>query len=336
MSIDPIAILSAAGAGPREAAADFLLAADHFMSRGEDHLAASALDRAYGLDPEDATCAKQRELLLNRLAVVEHGITFRYIPAGSFMMGSADGDPDERPIHVRRLDAYWIADIPTTWARYCELRGWAAPPQGFPHQTEAETWERNEQFRLANENKIRRQYCTDFTPNAKTFPEIPFDAKPMVAVARQFPLTLGKKLSTQKIHYGLPTEAEWEKAARGGLIDRRYSWGDAPPSPERCDFDHFGRFEIEDPRAFPPNGYGLHGMCGGVSEWTADVYDALAYHRAKSGDLDPAKAVEGSQFVLRGGSWSDCAAAITVSFRASGNDGETPTIGFRLVRRAAR
>ena len=172
----------------------------------------------------------------------------------------------------------------------------------------------------------------------------------MVAVAWQDAEELAAHLSTDKVRYSLPTEAQWEKAARGGLISQPYSWGAEPPDPERCDFDHFGDFTLGDPRAFPANGYGLHGMCGGVWEWTADWYDALAYHhRISQGHRDDSpgrRAAESEsetlQRVLRGGSFTDCAAAVTVSFRmsrsstswrsAAWSQSICPNIGFRLCR----
>ncbi|MCA9687407.1 MAG: SUMF1/EgtB/PvdO family nonheme iron enzyme, partial [Myxococcales bacterium] len=114
------------------------------------------------------------------------------------------------------------------------------------------------------------------------------------------------------------------------------------PDRSRCDFDHFGDFVIADPRSLPPNGYGLHGMAGGVWEWTSTIYDALGYHRP---GVEPDLSILGEdppQRVLRGGSWSDSAAAVTVSFRHAlvgeswrrgWTDAFNPNVGFRLVRR---
>jgi formylglycine-generating enzyme required for sulfatase activity len=91
---------------------------------------------------------------------------------------------------------------------------------------------------------------------------------------------------------------------------------------------------------FPPNSYGLYAMSGGIWEWTSDWYDALYY--GESPRFNPTGVSNGQEKVLRGGSWSDCAEAITVSFRMSrqANDwrkeswGEhlAPNIGFRLCR----
>jgi formylglycine-generating enzyme required for sulfatase activity len=165
----------------------------------------------------------------------------------------------------------------------------------------------------------------------------------MVAVSWQAALELAAKISTNEIRYSLPTEAQWEKAARGGLIGARRAWGDAAPAADNCDFDRFREFSIRPMKTFAPNGYSLYAMNGGVWEWTGDWYDRDYYR--ESPDTDPAGPARGEQKVLRGGSWSDCADVITVTFRMSHGsrswrDGEwgdhlAPNIGFRLCRMAA-
>jgi formylglycine-generating enzyme required for sulfatase activity len=93
-------------------------------------------------------------------------------------------------------------------------------------------------------------------------------------------------------------------------------------------------------KTFPPNSYGLYAMNGGVWEWTRDWYDRDYYRTAPA--TDPEGPPAGKEIVLRGGSWADCAEAVTVSFRMSCPVGNweksrwgayrTPTIGFRLCR----
>src|SRR5262245_2516352 len=73
--------------------------ADELGSAGDLHGAATALDRAFGLHPANPMIRQKRQELLDHLAVKEHGLVFRYIPAGTFLMGSTEGDPDEQPVH---------------------------------------------------------------------------------------------------------------------------------------------------------------------------------------------------------------------------------------------
>lgn len=364
--IDPETILE--HCKPDEDPAEALVIADYFLERENFHMATSALDRAWGLDPSDQLVSKNRQFRLDQLSLVEHGIRFRYVPAGTFLMGSVSGEPDELPVHPKRTGAFWMSETPITWAKYCELMGWSAPPEGLPQREPSETEDFDrELFNISVDNRVRLQYCETYTLEAqdwhahqpddvwssgKTSAEIfgevdrsdldeepDYSIKPMVALSWTQAADLGSKLSSEnkKVTYRLPTEAEWEKAARGGLIGKRYSWGNEPPERTRCDFDHFGGFFIDNPKRFPTNGYGLYGMCGGVWEWTSDNYDALAYDPNRP----PIQKGQELQKVIRGGSWSDCAEAITVSFRNSERGGGTdaqrwggycPNIGFRLCR----
>jgi formylglycine-generating enzyme len=360
-------------------AQEYLAMARELAEQGDLRLAATAYDRAYGLAPDDPAIATERGTLLDWLAVVEHGLTFRYVPAGSFLMGYDGGDPDERPVHVVELGDYWLSDTPISWASYCDLMGWEPAPLGYPkkemEREEAEwqkRWKQKQPFdpktikfgppsrmiSLNMMNRIRLQYCEDGTLRARDWhvhmpergwgkperedPDQPwgYSLKPMVAVGWPEAEELAAHLSTERVAYRLPTEAEWEKAARGGMIDRRYPWGDEPPTPNRCDFGHFDRAAIQPTRRFPPNGYGLYAMSGGVWEWTRDWYDAAYY--AGSVPVNPTGPETGTEKVIRGGSWADCGEVLCVSFRASylaatsvderHGMSPTPNIGFRLCR----
>lgn len=312
--------------------------ADAAIEADDRPLAAAALDRAFGLDPSNEWVRKARAAVLDELAVTEHGMTFRYVPTGTFQMGSRSGDVDERPVHARQLAAFWVADVPMTWPRYCSLMDWTPPPQSYPGgEAERRATAHRQQTGLYLENRIRAMYC-GLRGLEDMHPLGDFDQKPMVAVSWQAAAEVAKRISSPSVRYGLPSEAQWERAARGGLIGKRYPWGDEQPDPARCDCDHFGEFVIRPSRSLPPNAYGLYAMCGGVSEWTRDAYDALAYHP----NCPPVPAGETPAYVLRGGSFADCPEAVTVSFRASSPSNHwsaegrafhnTPTFGFRLAR----
>jgi len=104
----------------------------------------------------------------------------------------------------------------------------------------------------------------------------------------------------------LPTEAEWERACRGGLEGKSYPWGDEPPS-GRCNFAPNGQKEKDGygftapVGSFAPNNYGLYDMAGNVWEWCSDFYDKTYYTR--SPEKNPAGPDSGYSRVLRGGSW---------------------------------
>lgn len=142
------------------------------------------------------------------------------------------------------------------------------------------------------------------------------DAQPVVAVsrddARSYCAWVGKRL---------PSEAEWEKAARGGLVGVQFSWGDQWPPPLRAgNFaeesfkqtfleDRFPAFSgYRDGAVFPtsvgsfdPNGYGLYDMIGNVSEWVEDAYGAHYYR--ESARANPKGPATGEVAVTRGASW---------------------------------
>jgi formylglycine-generating enzyme len=155
----------------------------------------------------------------------------------------------------------------------------------------------------------------------------------------------------------LPTEAEWEFAARGGLDGKPYTWGDQPPTDARTlaniwqgEFPHSntakdGFTRTSPVKSFPPNGYGLYDMAGNVWEWCADWFDRDLYRRrAGSGvtdnpagpevSSDPTRPFERLR-VERGGSFL-CNDSYCSRYRPSARHGNSPDtgmshLGFRCV-----
>src|SRR4051812_37408498 len=83
--------------------------------------AAAVWDRAFGIVPEIVAIRQRRQELLARLAVVEHGIRFRYVSGGPFLMGGNDGEDDERPWHPVWLKPFRMTETPLSWETFCRL-----------------------------------------------------------------------------------------------------------------------------------------------------------------------------------------------------------------------
>jgi formylglycine-generating enzyme required for sulfatase activity len=204
------------------------------------------------------------------------------IPEGWFLMGSEAGQDNERPVHRVWVDAFELGVRQVTNAEYnCFLE---ATKHRKPLHWEDPLFSHPEQ--------------------------------PVVAVSWFAAAAYCEWLSRMTgEHYRLPTEAEWERAARGGLEGKLYSWGDETPESLP---DYAARWKTgpEPVARYAPSAFGLYNIGDNVHEWCADWYSPAYY--AVSPERNPLGPEEGSRRTSRGGSWrhyikvSRCAARSSI------------------------
>jgi formylglycine-generating enzyme required for sulfatase activity len=202
------------------------------------------------------------------------GMVMMYVPEGEFLMGSNVGEPVEQPVHAVYLDAFWIDQTEVTNAMFAKfltaMGNQTAEYLNYlvsDHQGSA--W-------YSPETQVGQVKPRVFlTPDGITWqPESGYAEHPATRMN-----WIGAQAYCAWAGGRLPTEAEWEKAARGGLEGRLYSWGDEPPT---CRLGasngawigpFCGRMDIPPVGSYAPNGYGLYDMTGSLGEWTADWAD---------------------------------------------------------------
>ena len=239
------------------------------------------------------------------------------IPACEFQMGSNDGGDNEKPVHTVYVDAFYMDVYEVTNAQFKAFVD--ANPQ----------WRKNQIPSNYHDGDYLKPWSGNSYPSGK-------GNHPVVYVswyaAMAYAQWVGKRL---------PTEAEWEKAARGGLQGQTYPWGNGIDANKA---NYNGNVDSTTPvGSYGANGYGLHDMAGNVWEWCLDAYDGDFYARSPrqnplAGEMTLREMSASyrnvtTSRVRRGGGWGNTAQDQRVATR---ND-VTPTgtygiIGFRCAR----
>jgi sulfatase modifying factor 1 len=269
------------------------------------------------------------------------------IPAGSFLMGDSfgEGDSDELPVQTVSVSAFWMDTVEVTKGLWDEVATWAAangydlgPEDGsgkaLDHPVYDVTW--YEAVKWANARSEKEGLDPCYTVSGSVY--------------RSWQSAPDCNWSANG--YRLPTEAEWEKAARGGVAGHRFPWSDVDTidhtranyysysgysydtSPTRGYHPAYatGDYPYTSPvGSFAPNGYGVYDMAGNVFEWCWDWYGRYA----PSPESDPRGPASGSNRAFRGGGLLYYANFCRVAARFYYWPGhEYDFLGFRLVRTA--
>lgn len=241
------------------------------------------------------------------------------IPGGVFQMGSCNAGEFERPAHKVRILPFFMQSRAVTnleFSRFVSATG---------YQTDAQRRRAAWGYSDGSYQEVEGLNWTAYANGRSNHPVVLVSWND----ANAYALWSGQRL---------PTEAEWEFAARGGLSDATYPWGDEPPDGKRC---NFGNTPDELPSttevgSFAPNAYGLFDMVGNVWQWCSDWYGPEFY--STSPYLSPRGPESGILKIRRGGAWN-----VIQPFRLrNANRGavrpETtaPNIGFRCAKSAER
>ncbi len=230
----------------------------------------------------------------------QDGSVLVYVPGGEFVLGAEDISAKEQPIHRVRLSAYWIGKYPVNNAQY-------------------------QRFLTANPSQRK--------PSSWDDPQFNQPEQPVVGVS-----WLDALAYCRWADLALPSEAQWEAAARGAA-GRKYPWGNEDPSPELANYD--GNHGRTTPVGAYPQGAGPFGtldQAGNVWEWCRDLWVENAY-RDRDGKTDPCasgndrdEADESAWRVVRGGSWIYRSRFLRAAFRSRRLAwGRDRFVGFRVA-----
>lgn len=224
------------------------------------------------------------------------GMEMIYIPSGTFTMGSRDGWFDERPEHQVQLDAFWMDKTEVTNAMYILFLNAYKDKANFQRRDREIYFNGNRIFYVVRDGSVWDQIGWNEKSKEYYLKDKTFASHPAINVT-----WYGASEYCTWVDGRLPTEAEWEYAARG--TDKRfYPWGNIPPNIQLTNFNNeVGVTTIVGGYIDGASPFGILDMAGNVSEWVHDRYGNNYYQRPIS--TNPGGPDIGDYRVLRGGSW---------------------------------
>ena len=273
-----------------------------------------------------------------------------YIPEGQFQMGDTynEGNTDELPVHKVFVSAFYIGTYNVTYELFDSIRKWGIN-NNYQFDISGETAGPNHPVNFITWwNAVK--FCNARSEKEGLTPVYYIDTAQTQIYRSGEPDLADKMVRWSANGYRLPTEAEWEKSARGGRIGHHSpwpslggKWSDFTKSEVANYIDSDNPYQKNKNNTTPngyfkPNSYGIYDMCGNVWEWVWDRYSATWYSQPGSSQANTHGPVSGfvpGNRVIRGGGCDDPASQLRCSFRYS----TTPSYkdvdgGFRCVRQS--
>ena len=279
--------------------------------------------------------AQQHTAYLQKIEGTKLSFEMKAIPGGSFLMGNATGNPDEKPVHQVKIDPFWMSKLEVTWDIF----------EPFLYKD----------YEIENNLTPISSQVDAVTRPTKPYLDMTFGMgkqnHPAIAMTQYNAIQFCKWLYVRTgVFYRLPTEAEWEYACRAGS-KTNYYFGN-----EEKNLGDYGWFAANSDKKTQevglkkPNNWGLYDMHGNVAEWTYDQYLPDFYAQLGKGEVKNPVATADKLYplVIRGGAYEDDAKALRSAARRASEPAwkqmdpqipksnwwfpEAPFVGIRLVR----